>query len=568
MAKSHALLLVFLLAQMNSQAQAGHESRESDRTPEKMASSYVPLDSWIYPAFERLVALGYVQTAYPGLRPWTRLECARLLEEAGEQIIDGTASRETEELYGELELEFSVEEKIFEGGANRQIRVDAIYTRLTQIAGSPLRDGYHFAQTMVNDYGRPYASGLNSVTGVRAHAAAGPVAFYFLGEYQQAPATPRQPASVLEAVAEADGTPSLGHALPLLAADANSVNRFRLQDAYASLKVHSLQFSFGQQSLWLGATESGPLLFSNNAEPMLMLRVDSVSPYKIPFLSYVLGPARSEFFIGQLSGQRWVFSPPHLYGPEINPQPFLHGTKLSFRPTRNLEFGMGFTAQFGGPGLPFTWHNFLRTFLVHRANLADNPAKRLSQFDLSYRIPGMRNLLTFYLDSMVIDEYSPLGSNRPSLSLGIYLAHLPKISRMDFRAEGITTDLPTMHFVPGAVYRDGRYISGDTNDGMLMGSWMGRMGQGGQAWATYWCSPRNTSQFGYRHQEVDQRFIGVGGGRLQDFSLRTDLLLRPDLSLGVYIQYEPWRFATLAAGGQSAVTTSLQFTFRPNWKRN
>src|SRR5439155_24077314 len=52
MAKSHALLLVFLLAQMNSQAQAGHESRESDRTPEKMASSYVPLDSWIYPAFE------------------------------------------------------------------------------------------------------------------------------------------------------------------------------------------------------------------------------------------------------------------------------------------------------------------------------------------------------------------------------------------------------------------------------------------------------------------------------------------------------------------------------------
>ena len=60
----------------------------------------------------------------------------------------------------------------------------------------------------------------------------------------------------------------------------------------------------------------------------------------------------------------------------------------------------------------------------------------------------------------------------------------------------------------------------------------------------------------------------MGGGRLQDFSLRTDLLLRPDLSLGVYIQYEPWRFATLASGGQSAVTTSLQFTFRPNWKPN
>ena len=41
-----------------------------------------PLDSWVYPALERLAALGYLQTAYLGIRPWTRMECARLLEEA------------------------------------------------------------------------------------------------------------------------------------------------------------------------------------------------------------------------------------------------------------------------------------------------------------------------------------------------------------------------------------------------------------------------------------------------------------------------------------------------------
>ncbi|HET7102170.1 MAG TPA: phosphatase PAP2 family protein, partial [Terriglobia bacterium] len=53
---------------------------ENDRRPENMGSPYVPLDSWVYPAIERLGAMGYVQTAMLGMRPWTRLECARLVE--------------------------------------------------------------------------------------------------------------------------------------------------------------------------------------------------------------------------------------------------------------------------------------------------------------------------------------------------------------------------------------------------------------------------------------------------------------------------------------------------------
>ena len=30
---------------------------------------YVPLDSWVYPAFERLFSLGYADSAYLGMRP-------------------------------------------------------------------------------------------------------------------------------------------------------------------------------------------------------------------------------------------------------------------------------------------------------------------------------------------------------------------------------------------------------------------------------------------------------------------------------------------------------------------
>src|SRR5258707_705303 len=56
------------------------------RNPRHMGSSYLPLDSWVYPSFGRLAALGYLSTAYLGIRPWTRMECARLLEELDENM--------------------------------------------------------------------------------------------------------------------------------------------------------------------------------------------------------------------------------------------------------------------------------------------------------------------------------------------------------------------------------------------------------------------------------------------------------------------------------------------------
>ena len=44
-------------------------------------SVYVAMDSWIYPAFARLQALGYADTAFEGLRPWTRKSCLHILQE-------------------------------------------------------------------------------------------------------------------------------------------------------------------------------------------------------------------------------------------------------------------------------------------------------------------------------------------------------------------------------------------------------------------------------------------------------------------------------------------------------
>ncbi|HEY6766472.1 MAG TPA: capsule assembly Wzi family protein [Candidatus Sulfotelmatobacter sp.] len=544
------------------------KSGEKVRNPNYMASPYVPLDSWIYPALEHLIALGYIRSEILGMRPWTRMACARLLEDAEDKFPNiGREGGSPGRFYAALTTEFESEIARLDGAANIGARVESVYTRMMDISGTPLRDGYHFGQTIINDYGRPYWNGLNNVTGLTADAEAGPVSFYFRGEYQHAPAMPSESQQTLTATAAADIT-------PILANGTAEVNRFALLDSMASVNINNLQISFGTQSAWLGPGESGAMLMSNNAAPFPMVKVDDVMPHEIPGLSRVLGPFRTEFFIGQLSGQHWEFcnaptcvpNPgyPGVVGPNISPQPFIHGEKISFQPTRNLEFGMGVTAMFGGPGLPVTFGNFFRTYYAHSSSATNNPGKRISSADFSYRVPGLRNWLTVYLDSLVVDEISPIGSTRANVNPGIYLPQLPKVPKMELRAEGVN-ESRTREFAPGFVYYDlRRYRSGYTNDGNLLASWIGRAGHGGQGWLTYSFSPRTRVQLGYRLQNVSKDFIG--GGRLADYSASGDFTPSRNLTVSGWLQYEQWRFPVLSPGGQSNVTASLQVTYYPRWR--
>jgi membrane-associated phospholipid phosphatase len=541
-------------------------SGDKERNPENMGSPYVPLDSWIYPALERLIALGYIKTGYLGIRPWTRMECARMLEETEQKIADEDDTSDVTRIYRDLEKEFSTETARLNGAANLGASLDSIYVRATNISGPPLRDGYHFGQTIINDYGRPYGEGFNSADGVVAYATAGPLAFSFRGEYQHASLVSSYSPQTLSAIAAADASPALPNGLPV-------INRFQMLDGTISLNFRNVQFSFGSQSQWLGPGESGPFLASSNAAPFVALKIDQVAPVYIPGISRVLGRVRTEFYIGQLSGHHWEHcTVPNcqsypgysgVVGPRIIPQPFIHGASFSFKPTANLEAGVTYSAMFGGPGMPVTFGTFFDTFYVHTTNLALNPGKRASDANLSYRVPGLREWLTVYLDAMTWDEVSPIGSTRANVNPGMFMPKLPKAPKLQLRAEGLNISR-TKEFPIGWVYFNGdRYLSGYTNDENLIGSWIGRAGRGGQGWVTYSFSPRNSLQFGYRLQGVAPNFIG--GGRLVDYSAKGDFLLGHCASVSGFLQYEQWKFPVLSTTRQSDLTASIQLTFYPRW---
>src|SRR5271155_4921375 len=56
-----------------------------DHAATDASSTYVELDSWVYPALERLAAQGVIQYEFLGLRPWTRRAIYQMLAHATER---------------------------------------------------------------------------------------------------------------------------------------------------------------------------------------------------------------------------------------------------------------------------------------------------------------------------------------------------------------------------------------------------------------------------------------------------------------------------------------------------
>jgi hypothetical protein len=539
--------------------------------PANQGSPYVPLDSWIYPAFDRLVAMGLIDSGFAGMRPWTRNECARLLGEAGEHINDGVGGSEAEKIYRVLETEFRGELERAGGEDRPRAQIESVYARVTNISGPPLTDGNHFGQTITNDFGRPYQEGFNSVDGVSAWTTSGRWAGYVRAEYQHAPSAPPDSPAVLQFLASVDSLPGVPPATPL-----STVNRLQLLDAYAGLTFDNWQVSFGQQSLWWSPMQSGPLMFSDNAEPINMFRISRVSPFQLPSILGWLGPIRMEWFLGQLTGHDFVFQSDTgivgQFGEPLARQPFLQGEKFAFKPTPNFEFSVSLSVVFAGGPTPLTFHNLVKSYSIGQGNglpgNATDPGDRRSGVDFSYKMPGLRNWLTFYGDAFTEDEFSPLGYPRKSaIDGGIYIPRLPGLSKLDLRLEGGTTapvDFPTC---AGCFYVNGRYPGGSyVNNGNLLGSWLGRGGQGERAWSTYWLSSRNKLQFQYRHQKVDGDYLPQGG-TLNDGGVNMDLQIRPEVTFSGSLQYEKWNYPLLAPEAKSNWTTSVGLIFWPHlWK--
>jgi hypothetical protein len=532
----------------------------------KIGSPYVPLDSWIYPVMERLLALGYFDTAMLGLRPWTRLECARLLNEGADRRADDGESSEAAKLYDSLSREFAYEFNLMEGDRNLRAQLESVYARFTNISGPPLTDNYHFGQTVVNDFGRPFERGFNSVDGLSAWAAAGRFVFYARGEYQYAPSAPAPSQAVLSFITTADGGLPTGAPAPI-----SATNRVRLLDTYVGMNFANWQMSFGKQSLWWGPNEGGPFLFSDNAEPITMFRISRNAPFRLPWVFKFLGDIRLEFFLGQLSAHQFLTTSnnnnasPQLIGQlgqTLDPQPFINGLKVSFKFTRNLELGLSKTSVFSGQGIPLTFDAFFHSvFSAHVGGRTFGDGR--TAVDFSYRVPKLRDWLTFYGEGFSEDEISPIGYPWKSVwQAGLYMPKLPRLSKLDLRLEGGSTVPPNFSTCNGCFYANGQYFNSYTVNDKLIGAGIGRAAQAEEVRANYWLGPRSKIGIDLKHRKIDGRYLPQGGTQ-NDAAVNATLFVRSSLSVSANVQYERWQIPLLVQGSQSDVAASVQVTFFP-----
>jgi len=531
------------------------------------ASASIPLDSWIYPAFDRLAALGYLPDSTAMIRPWTRIEGARLVAEAHENYFEMDETAEA--LLASLDREFSSDTTAVARAKGDEvwgdIQVESAYTRFTGIGGTPLRDGYHFSQTLVNDFGRPYGQGANQISGLAARVNAGPLAFYFRGEYQYAFELPMSIYSVQaqQDLVAADGLP-FGWNLRF-----GDTNRVRPIEAYVSLNTHGWQLAFGQQALWWGPDRSTSLILSNNAASLPMLRLNRTTPGYLPGPLQILGPVHFDIFMARQGGIHYVrlgptFIPYGTQSTALTPPPYIWGVHLTIKPTQNLELGLAHTTIFAGYGRPLTFGTFLHSLSIFGNGQAIDPGKRVTEVNLNYHVPGFRQVVQVFSEGMAWDD--PIEGKfiaRFAWDPGVYIAELPKFRKLDARFEAVYTDLPKLPY-QGYFYANEHYDQGYTNYGQILGSWVGRQGIGGQASTTYWFSPQKKATFFYRKMVSDVSILG--GGSNNDIGMNVLWRLLPDLEVNALGQYERWNFPLLHETSRSNFTGSGEIRVYPNVK--
>jgi len=537
------------------------QPRLYDGDPDAIGSTNVPMDSWIYPALERLSALGLIPTQNASIRPWTRLECKRQVDQA-EELADRLARsypglvHEANRLIADLNRELSSEST-----TTQELALESAYARYGTIAGPALYDSFHFGQTWWNDFGRPLGRGSSAIAGFSVRAHYGRLFFYGREELQQSPGRPEETPERNLLINSLDRIQATDpHIAPVPGYSAYT--RQRPLELYAGVAFAGNALTFGKQQLYWGPTTMGPLAFSSNAEPTYNFRFVSTRPHPLPLVPS-WGTYRFDVAIGKLSG--------HSYPA----RPWFNGQKISFNFGDSLEMSFTRWSVFWGVGHPITLHSFKDNLFSFNStgSYAGNgaapygdrldPGDRKSNFDFRYRLPFMGRFVTLYADAYSDDDPSPISApRRAAWNPGIYFARLPWLPHMDLRVEAVSTrglvnDFGGQHF-----FMNNQYLDSNTNKGFLLGNAVGRDGRAIEARSGYWFSSRTRIEAGYRQNKTSAGFL-PGGGTITDGFINGSFGLNRHWSAQVFTQYERFLIPSYMQGSQHNTSGWFQITWNP-----
>src|SRR5437899_11963455 len=131
-----------------------------------------------------------------------------------------------------------------------------------------------------------------------------------------------------------------------------------------------------------------------------MFRLSRTRPFTLPWIFRDIGPMKIELLVGRMRGN------------DFPSDPIVHGEKVTFKPTKNLDFGFSRTTEFGGDGRAMTlgaiWHSYVAYVSSVNYGANDNSSPRVGGFDFCYRLPSGSNWPTLCEDAMTVYDLKPL----------------------------------------------------------------------------------------------------------------------------------------------------------------
>jgi hypothetical protein len=145
---------------------------------------------------------------------------------------------------------------------------------------------------------------------------------------------------------------------------------------------------------------------------------------------------------------------------------------------------------------------------------------------------------------MAHDDVTPISApRRAAYRTGVYISQFPKFHKLDFRAEGVTTDPGVTRRLGGTFnYFEVVQRQGYTNKVFIMGDRIGREVTGGQAWLIYHLYGSEWVQLEYLNKKIPKDFI-PGGTTQNEYEYKVGVVKRlgQDIELNGWLQYEAWR---------------------------
>ena len=393
-------------------------------------SPNIPLDNWVYEYLESLETRGFIKSGILSTRPFSRIEGARLTDEA--LAIWNSLHRDRQEGMPSVSLMLRRLEREFQGDrvTNGYFKpLDTAYIKYLYNNNPP-------DHLNTNHHGDFLDEGHNVRIGLSpALKLWDSLSFYVTPEFRGG---------------EED-------------------SEWDVIQAYGILSLYNVELEIGREPMWWGPGVHGGLLLTNNATPFDMIRLTSQSPFLLPWFLSRLGPVKPTLFATELEKERDF------------PHAKLMGMRLDFRPRPSFRFALSRTIMFGGEGRKsLSAGDWIKVLLAsddseHPTSGSEIDNNNIMSLDFSWRVFELNNSLPL----SGIKLYGEIGAEDSSgngwpkekaFLAGILLEDPFLLKGTSLRLEWATTAKNTKH---NAWYSHGVYTSGYTYKGNIIGHHIG-----------------------------------------------------------------------------------------------